>query len=132
MNRRRALAALASLAVGAGCTENARAPSGPRNPPIGGEEGPSEEERAALYVASYDFAEGDDGNLVAPVTVGNRADEDRDGRVVAKATAQDDDYTETVDVTVPASSEMNLTVGFDLPFDEFARDGTLEVSVSER
>lgn len=131
MNRRRALAALASLAVGAGCTENARAPSGPRNPPEGDEEGPGERETESLYVAAYDFAEDDDGHLIAPVTVGNRADEERDGQVVAEATAQDDTYTETADVTVPAGGEVDLVVEFDVPFDEFARDGTLEVTIDE-
>ncbi|MFC7096163.1 hypothetical protein [Halobaculum marinum] len=139
MKRRRLLGSLARAAVAggvvatAGCTSPA-SPSGPLTPPRSPEGGPNTGEEG-LVIRDFLDVEGDDGALLVRVTVENRAGEERSGTVVVTATAGSDDDEREVStsesITVPAGERVEVTLETSLTYEEFSRQGSMRVDVTE-
>ncbi|WP_137283536.1 hypothetical protein [Halorussus salinisoli] len=122
-----AVGATASLGTLAGCS--------------GGSGDSGSEQSGALSKESFDFREGESGNLVVSVTVKNSGDAEGTGNVYVSVTASertsetgtDDDDDDTVsarksrDVTVPAGESKTVTLAFDIGYDQFARKGNIDV-----
>ena len=109
----------------------------------GGEESDSES-AASLSVDTFDYREGDSGNLVVTVDVQNSGSAEGSGRLYVTVTASrttsangtaggDGDDTvgtrEVVEVTVPAGETETVTLSFEFTYDQFARKGSLNVDL---
>jgi hypothetical protein len=107
----------------------------------GSEEG--EDGGSSLSVETFDYQEGDSGNLVVTVTVKNPGDAEASGKLYLDVTAaepttetetgEDGDDTmaarESKDVTVPAGETETVEVPFEFTVEQFERDGSLEVDL---
>ena len=107
----------------------------------GSEEG--EDGESSLSVETFDYREGDSGNLVVTVTVKNPGDAEASGKLYLDVTAAEstteteteedgDDTTaarESKDVTVPAGETETVEVPFEFTVEQFERDGSLDVDL---
>ncbi|MFC4449444.1 hypothetical protein [Halorussus aquaticus] len=127
-----ALGATASVGALAGCA--------------GGGGGESEQS-AALSKESFDFHEGESGNLVVAVTLKNAGETDGTGNLYVTVTAAaertdgnqtegnrsdgGDDGTvasrESMEVTVPAGETKTVELAFDISYEQFSRQGSINV-----
>ena len=126
MKRRGVLVGLVPLLGGAGCLQPARS-TGPRTPPRSPE--PTSTPVTGLVVVDFVGEPNDEGNLVVDVTVENRSGEARSGTVVVEVTAGDEETTVSTEVTVGANGRAEVSLPTDIPYDQFAGDGSLQVVV---
>lgn len=134
--RRRALLASVAMAVSAGCASE-YAPSGPRTPPGADdarsepqtESGGGDEDTPGLFILELDFSEDENGKLVVEAVVGNDADTELSGTVVAVASGAGRTVEATKDVAVGPDETVEVTIETDLDYDAFASDGDLSVDV---
>jgi hypothetical protein len=133
------LGAAGSLGLLAGCSG-------------GGEQSESEsEESAELSVKTFDYREGDSGNLVVTATVENTGDSEETGHLYVTVTAmqttsenetdgsgdegdgEDTDETvasrESLEVTVPAGETKTVEVPFEFTVEQFERKGSIKVDL---
>ena len=107
----------------------------------GGDSEEGENEESSLSVETFDYREGDSGNLVVMVTVKNPGDAEASGKLYLDVTAaestteteEDGDDTaaarESRDVTVPAGETETVEVPFEFTVEQFERDGSLDVDL---
>ncbi|NEU57421.1 hypothetical protein [Halorussus sp. MSC15.2] len=127
-----ALGATASVGVLAGCA---------------GGGGDSESgQSAALSKESFDFREGESGNLVVSVTLKNAGEVEGTGNLYVTVTAAErtdgnqsdgnqsdggDDGTvasrESMEVTVPAGETKTVELAFGISYEQFSREGSINV-----
>jgi hypothetical protein len=102
-----------------------------------------EDGRSSLSVETFDYREGDSGNLVVTVTVRNSGDAEASGKLyldvsAAESTTEtetEDDGDDTIaaresrDVTVAAGETESVEVPFEFTVEQFERDGSLEVDL---
>lgn len=127
---RRGLLALLLGGGSAGCLAE-YAPSGPRNPPAGGDP-PSQQSSGdpGLSIDEWDFFEGTDEELVVEVVVGNDADAARSGTLTVVVSASGDSYTKTESLDVSAGGESVTELHYDVAYEEFAADGGIDLDLS--
>lgn len=115
----------------AGCaTEGAGLHNAPRppEPPAGGPE--SDPEEKPLRVADFGDEETDDGALRVFVDVRNDAEQSHDGTLTVFVRAEDDELTESMEITVDADETQTFEIEFDLSYESFLSNGSLRPSVS--
>lgn len=122
---------LASVALGlsAGCLGSLPRATGPRKPP----EAPTGQPRdpgSSLSIETWDYGEADDGSLRVFGTVRNSGGREATATVAATAKAGEEKATETVDVTVPAGGTAKFDVVFGLTYDEFSKNGSIDLDLA--
>ena len=127
MDRRAALRSLALTLPLAGCLAGATDRTGPRNPPKEPDEGPRDDPPKEVRIGQFDFEETDDGLLRVFGTVVNDSDARRTARVRAVVDAAGEHYERTTEMTVDAGGEAEFGVVFEVRYDEFAKQGRVNV-----
>jgi hypothetical protein len=130
MDRRAALRSLVLTVPLAGCISAATERTGPRNPPKEPEEGPRDDPPAQVRIGEFDFEETDDGTLRVFGTVVNDGDARRTTTVRAIVDAAGNNYEKTTEVVVDAGTTAEFSVVFDIDYDEFARQGRVNVELN--
>ncbi|MFB6068896.1 MAG: hypothetical protein ABEJ90_03110 [Halobacterium sp.] len=125
---RRGVVRLLGLALTGGCLSTPSA-TGPRNPPTASGDGPPTSDRNPLSVSNLDVEEAEDGSLQLLATVGNEGKTAATRTLQATATVGDETYVETREVRVAAGSEKVVTVTFDVTYDAFTGDGSVNVEL---
>lgn len=105
------------------------------------EPGKTEQDDSSLTVESFDFAEGESGNLVVPVTVKNTANSKKSGTLyvtvkASKTTSANGSEgsgtvssRESTDVTVPAGETKDFELSFEFTYEQFKRKGSLDIDL---
>lgn len=126
---RRAVLAVA-FALPAGCLGDLPGATGPRNPPSAPEgEQRRTPKRPPLSVAAFDFERTESGRLRVFGTVSNRGGAERIATVKMQVSADGERYVRRTEVTVPPNAETGFETTFDLAYDEFAKNGEVNVSL---
>lgn len=108
----------------AGCVGSARDESGPRRPPRSPEGGRVEgDDSRDLVINDADIAEGDDGSLTLTVLVENTSGVRQSDTLVGIATVEDVEYRASRDVSLEANTEAEVTLVFDVSFEEWSAGG---------
>lgn len=110
--------------------------------PLAGCSGNDEENGASsLTVKSFDYAKGDSGNLVVPITVKNSADSKASGTLyvdvkASKKTSENGSDSggtvssrKSLDVTVPGGETKQFEVSFGFTVEQFKRKGSLDIDL---
>jgi hypothetical protein len=127
MDRRGAIR-LVGLALTGGCLSESHA-TGPRNPPTAASDGPPTATRKSLRVTDLDVEEAEDGSLKLLATVENGTGTAETRTLRATATVGDESYVETRRVTVAGESENVVPVTFDVTYDAFTGNGSVNVDI---
>lgn len=128
MHRRDALkatGAVAAMAV-AGCLDSVD----PADPDdyhwMPHETRPNPQESPALKVASFDYYEGENGQLAVDATVSNEAADSQTATFYVSVTVNGDAQRETVDVSLDPGASEDHTFTFDATVEEFQKNGQLD------
>ena len=135
MYRREALGRLAAVGVAAlaGCgSVGATGRDGPRPPEAPEGSGPSGGAGGSdrsLAVGGIDYRADDAGNLVVVVTVENGDGQSRSGTLTTTVTLGGEKLTESTDVTVEADDSEAVEIPFEVSFDDFEQDGSININL---
>lgn len=125
--KRRALLGLLA-AASAGCSGSVPGATGPRTPPPPGERTTARPD--GVSVESWDFEETDGGALRVFGTLRNPGDSRRTATVVVTVTVAGEDHTRRSEVTVPAGGTAEFGVAFDVRYEAFTRDGSINLELA--
>lgn len=128
--KRRALLSTLALGLSGGCLGALPRPTGPRGPP---EEPASDprEPRQSFSIETWDFGETESGLLRVFGTVRNTSDASATTTVTATVSIEGDTDTKTVEVTVSAESTAHFGMVFEVEYDRFASNGSLNIDLGE-
>ena len=84
---------------------------------------------AVLERAGLDYAKGESGGLVVTVDVKNVGDAEGKGTLYVTVSAGDDVTRESKSVTVPAGETTTLELAFDLSYETFEDDGSIDTDL---
>lgn len=76
-----------------------------------------------LVINDADIAEGDDGSLTLTVLVENTSGVRQSDTLVGIATVEDAEYRASRDVSLEANTEAEVTLVFDVSFEEWSAGG---------
>ncbi|MFB6096426.1 MAG: transcriptional initiation protein Tat [Haloferacaceae archaeon] len=127
--KRRAVIASVALGLSSGCLGSLPRATGPRKPP----EAPTGQSRApgsSLSIETWDYGEADDGSLRVFGTVRNSGGAEATATVAATAKAGEEEATQTVDVTVPAGGTTEFAIVFDLTYEAFSKNGSIDLDLA--
>ncbi|MFC6988803.1 hypothetical protein ACFQJD_08895 [Haloplanus sp. GCM10025708] len=127
MDRRGAIR-LVGLALTGGCLSTPSA-TGPRNPPTASESTPPPTDRTTVRVSNLDVEEAADGALKLLATVVNEGETAQTRTLRANATIGEESYVETRSVRVEGDSEKEVAVTFDVTYDAFTGNGSVNVEL---
>ncbi|WP_071391197.1 hypothetical protein [Haloprofundus marisrubri] len=133
MKRRTFVTALlpALSALSAGCLSSLPQATGPRGPPDAPADSPQQTpEPDPLSIAAFDYEGTDNDQLRAFGTVDNGSPEERTGVVRVRVTVGDEETVGTAEVTVSGDSTAEFETVVPVSFEEFQRNGQLQVSVA--
>lgn len=129
MKRREVVAAALGLGSATGCLGTVPDATGPRTPPTPPEGDGTEAPQSDLYVGTFDAEAAADGDLRVVGTVVNRVGVRRTGTVEATARVGGETHAASTRVAVDAAGEARFAVTFDVAYDAFAREGSVDVGV---
>jgi hypothetical protein len=125
--KRRPVLGLIAASLSAGCVGVWPQPTGPRGPPEEPEGQPREQ--SALRIDTWDFGENDAGLLRVFGTIQNNGDAAAQATVEAVVRAGEQRYERTTTVAVPAGATAEFTIGFDVEYDAFVGNGSLDLQL---
>jgi hypothetical protein len=130
--RRRAL--LGTLAAGVaglgGCLGPAQTASGPRRAPDAPASAPRDPNPGpVLVVSDFRTEAGDEGGVRAVVVVANDGESARTTTVTGTLRFDGDEYVRSAERTVPAGGTSQVVFTYDVPYDEFSRNGAFVPSL---
>jgi hypothetical protein len=131
MRRRGLLASLAAGIAGlGGCLGPAQTASGPRHAPDAPAGAPREPDAGpVLAIADFRTEADDDGGVRAVVVVRNDGDSDRVTTVTGTLRFDGEEYRRSAERTVPAGGTSQIVFTYDVPFEEFQRNGAFVPSL---
>lgn len=125
--KRRGVVGLVALVLTAGCVDRWPRPTGPRGAPEAPEHQPRDAD--AVRIDSWDFGETESGRLHVFGTVQNDGDATAEATVEAVVHTGDERYEQTETVTVPAGGTTEFDVEFDVRYETFLEDGSIDLDL---
>ena len=131
MRRRALLTALAAGIAGlGGCLGPTQTASGPRRAPDAPASAPRDSDPGpALVVSDFRTEAGDDGGVRAVVVVSNAGDAARTTTVTGTLRFDGEEYVRSAERTVPAGGTSQVVFTYDVPYEEFSRNGAFVPSL---
>jgi hypothetical protein len=130
MRRRALLTALAGIAGLGGCLGPAQTASGPRHAPDAPASAPRDPDPGpVLVISDFRTEADDDGGVRAVVVVANRAESARTTTVRGTLRFDGEEYVRTAERTVPAGGSSQVVFTYDVPYEEFQRNGAFVPSL---
>jgi hypothetical protein len=122
-------AVLTTLVFGlAGCSGPLPRPSGPRGPPEEPEGEPRQPERV-LDIETWDFGETEAGRLRVFGEVRNDGGSDATATVTATVGVGEETYTGSDEVTVESGATAGFDIVFEVAYEEFSRNGSIDLNI---